>query len=236
MTKERSVSSKSNARTRSGDEAVKRVRLSPEDRRQQLITLGARMLRERALEDVSIGEIAKQAGISRGLLFHYFPTKGDFHLAIIQHANSQLLERTAPDPTLGTYDMLRDSLERYVDYVTENRTSYLALLRGPASASPELVAMVDAHRRAQVDRILTAAPSPRTPRTSPASPWPSAAGSPSSRKPPSPGYARNPSPEPTWSTCSSAPWRAWRSHSIRLWPRHSGPDFRVEQPSSGDRD
>ncbi|WP_405485540.1 TetR/AcrR family transcriptional regulator [Nocardia sp. NBC_00511] len=154
------MSSKSNARTRSGDEAVKRVRLSPEDRRQQLITLGARMLRERALEDVSIGEIAKQAGISRGLLFHYFPTKGDFHLAIIQHANSQLLERTAPDPTLGTYDMLRDSLERYVDYVTENRTSYLALLRGPASASPELVAMVDAHRRAQVDRILTAAPLP----------------------------------------------------------------------------
>ncbi|MFJ9367407.1 TetR/AcrR family transcriptional regulator [Nocardia sp. NPDC101769] len=142
------------------DSRGKRVRLSPTERREQLITLGARMLRERALDDISIGEIAEQAGISRGLLFHYFPTKQDFHLAIIQHANAELLERTSPDPKLALFDMLRDSVERYIDYVTENRTSYLALLRGPASASPELVALVDATRMALVDRIIAAAPIP----------------------------------------------------------------------------
>ncbi|WP_067688155.1 TetR/AcrR family transcriptional regulator [Nocardia jejuensis] len=140
--------------------ATKRVRLSPEERREQLITLGTRMLRDRALEDVSIGEIAQQAGISRGLLFHYFPTKQDFHLAIVQHANAALLERTTPDRTLAPYEMLRDSIERYIDYVTDNRTSYLALLRGPASASPELTSMVNAHRQAQVERLLTEAPIP----------------------------------------------------------------------------
>ncbi|MFE3000371.1 TetR/AcrR family transcriptional regulator [Nocardia sp. NPDC059246] len=142
------------------DSRGKRVRLSPGERREQLITLGARMLGERALDDISIGEIAEQAGISRGLLFHYFPTKQDFHLAIIQHANAELLERTSPDPTLALFDMLRDSVERYIDYVTENRTSYLALLRGPASASPELVALVDATRMALVDRIIAEAPIP----------------------------------------------------------------------------
>ncbi|MFE3224540.1 TetR/AcrR family transcriptional regulator [Nocardia sp. NPDC059228] len=142
------------------DSRGKRVRLSPAERREQLITLGARMLGERALDDISIGEIAEQAGISRGLLFHYFPTKQDFHLAIIQHANAELLERTSPDPTLALFDMLRDSVERYIDYVTENRTSYLALLRGPASASPELVALVDATRMALVDRIIAEAPIP----------------------------------------------------------------------------
>ncbi|MFD9615012.1 TetR/AcrR family transcriptional regulator [Streptomyces sp. NPDC059083] len=142
------------------DSRGKRVRLSPAERREQLITLGARMLGDRALDDISIGEIAEQAGISRGLLFHYFPTKQDFHLAIIQHANAELLERTSPDPTLALFDMLRDSVERYIDYVTENRTSYLALLRGPASASPELVALVDATRMALVDRIIAEAPIP----------------------------------------------------------------------------
>lgn len=101
MTKEHSVSKP--------DSGAKRTRLSPDERRQQLITLGARMLRERALEDVSISEIAEQAGISRGLLFHYFPTKQDFHLAIVAHANAQLLERTTPDPNLDPFDMLRDS-------------------------------------------------------------------------------------------------------------------------------
>lgn len=153
MTKERAVSS-------TPENRVKRVRLSPAERREQLITLGTRMLRERALEDISIGEIAEQAGISRGLLFHYFPTKQDFHLAIIQHANAALLERTTPDPTLSMFDMLRDAVERYIDYVTENRTSYLALLRGPASASPELVTLVNATRMALVDRILGEAPLP----------------------------------------------------------------------------
>ncbi|MFC9996770.1 TetR/AcrR family transcriptional regulator [Nocardia sp. NPDC127526] len=152
MTKERTVT-----RPETG---AKRVRLSPDERRSQLIALGARMLRERALEDISVGEIAEQAGISRGLLFHYFPTKQDFHLAIVQHANAQLLERTTPNRDLALPDMLRDAIQRYVDYVSENRTSYLALLRGPASASPDLVAMVDAHRQAQVDRILTESPIP----------------------------------------------------------------------------
>ncbi|MEU6583142.1 TetR/AcrR family transcriptional regulator [Nocardia sp. NPDC046763] len=142
------------------DSRGKRVRLSPAERREQLITLGTSMLRERALDDISIGEIAEQAGISRGLLFHYFPTKQDFHLAIIQHANAELLERTSPDPKLALFDMLRDSVERYIDYVTENRTSYLALLRGPASASPELVALVDATRMALVDRIIAETPIP----------------------------------------------------------------------------
>ncbi|MFF0635343.1 TetR/AcrR family transcriptional regulator [Nocardia sp. NPDC004151] len=140
------------------DSRAKRVRLSPGERREQLITLGARMLRERALEDISIGEIATRAGISRGLLFHYFPTKHDFHLAIVNHANAELLERTTPDPTLSLFDMLQDAIERYIAYVTENRTSYLALLRGPASASPELVALVNATRMALVNRILTEAP------------------------------------------------------------------------------
>jgi AcrR family transcriptional regulator len=140
----------------------KRVRLSPAERRRQLITLGTKMLRERALEDISIGDIAARAGISRGLLFHYFPTKQDFHLAIARHANTELLARTAPDRSLGLPGMLRDGIQRYVDYVSENRTSYPALLRGPASASPELVSLVDQTRAAIVDRILAEAPIPIT--------------------------------------------------------------------------
>ncbi len=53
-------------------DAVKRVRLSPEERRAQLIDLGVRMLADRPLEQISVEDIADQAGVSRGLLFHYF--------------------------------------------------------------------------------------------------------------------------------------------------------------------
>lgn len=137
---------------------VKRVRLSPDERKTQLITLGVKMLGERAIEDISVSEIAAQAGISRGLLFHYFPTKQDFQLEVVRHANAELLARVVPDPTLSLFDMLRDSVGRYIDYVSENRTSYLALLRGPTSSSPELAAMVEQTRHAIVDIILAQVP------------------------------------------------------------------------------
>ncbi|WP_433732052.1 TetR/AcrR family transcriptional regulator [Nocardia sp. CA-129566] len=141
-------------------EVVKRTRLSPEERRTQLITLGAKMLGDRAIEDISITEIAEAAGISRGLLFHYFPTKQDFQLAIVRHANAELLEHVAPDRSLGVYEMLRDSIERYIEYVSENRNSYVSLLRGPASVTPELVPLVDQTRDAIIGIILTEVPVP----------------------------------------------------------------------------
>ncbi|WP_330228716.1 TetR/AcrR family transcriptional regulator [Nocardia sp. NBC_00508] len=146
--------------TRTQGEATKRTRLSPAERREQLITLGAKMLGERAIEDISVSEIAIQAGISRGLLFHYFPTKQDFLLAIARHANAELLQRVAPDRALGVFGMLRDSMERYIDYVSENRTSYLALLRGPTSVSPDLAALVDQTRDAIIGIILAEVPVP----------------------------------------------------------------------------
>ncbi|WP_327109925.1 TetR/AcrR family transcriptional regulator [Nocardia sp. NBC_01730] len=143
---------------RSSGETAKRVRMSPDERREQLITLGAEMLGDRAIEDISISEIAEQASISRGLLFHYFPTKQDFQLAIVRHANAELLQRVTPDRNLAVFEMLRDSIERYVEYVSDNRTSYLALLRGPTSVSPDLAPLADQTRDAIIGIILTEAP------------------------------------------------------------------------------
>ncbi|WP_040791838.1 TetR/AcrR family transcriptional regulator [Nocardia paucivorans] len=140
------------------EETAKRIRLSPEERRAQLIELGLEMLGDRAIEDISISEIANRAGISRGLLFHYFPTKQDYQLAVLRRAAAGLLHRIAPDPESGAFEMLRDSVGRYVDYAAENRTTYLALLRGPSSVNPELSGMIDETRNAIVRLILDVAP------------------------------------------------------------------------------
>ena len=60
----------------------KRTRLDPAARRAQLIALGVEMLATRTLDALSVEDIAKQAGISRGLLFHYFASKQEFHTAV----------------------------------------------------------------------------------------------------------------------------------------------------------
>lgn len=137
---------------------VKRTRMSPEERRAQLLDLGARMLAERPLEQISVEEIADQAGVSRGLLFHYFASKRDFHLAIVRHAGADMLAHTEPDPTLEPLEMLRVSVCAYVDYVTDNRSTYVSLLRGSASGDEEMREEFERTRAVMAERIATHLP------------------------------------------------------------------------------
>ncbi|PTR41199.1 TetR family transcriptional regulator [Rhodococcus sp. OK611] len=137
---------------------TKRTRLSPEERRAQLIDLGARMLAERPLEQVSVEEIADQAGVSRGLLFHYFASKREFHLAIVRHTNVEMLAHTEPDLSLEPLEILRSAITSYVDYVSENRNTYVSLLRGTASGDPEMRDEFERTRAIMAERITLQLP------------------------------------------------------------------------------
>src|SRR6201996_360142 len=97
--------------------ADKRTRLSAAERRAQLIELGRRMLATRSLDELSVETLADEAGISRGLLFHYFRSKQEFHREIVRAAAADLIARTAPDPALPPADRLRAGLAAYIDYV-----------------------------------------------------------------------------------------------------------------------
>lgn len=131
-----------------------RTRLEPEARRAQLIGLGLQMLSTRPLDKVAIDDIAAEAGISRGLLFHYFPTKRDFHLAVARAAAQELLDRTQTDPDLPPLHQLRAGVEAFVDHLTGNRDAYVALIRGSSGGDPELLQVYESTRRAFTDRVL----------------------------------------------------------------------------------
>lgn len=137
-----------------GVSPTKRTRLSPQQRRAQLIELGTEMLADRPLEQISVEDIADQAGVSRGLLFHYFASKQDFHLEIVREASRSMIERTAPDPDLEPFEILRDSIANYVDYVSEKRDTFISLLRGTASGDPQMREVFEQTRTAMADRTL----------------------------------------------------------------------------------
>ncbi len=111
----------------------KRVRLSPEARRAQLIDLGVEMLATRRLDELSVELIAKAAGISRGLLFHYFPSKQEFHLEVARAAAAEMIRRTEPDTGRSPVQALRGALASFIEYVEENPDNYKSLVRGAAS-------------------------------------------------------------------------------------------------------
>jgi AcrR family transcriptional regulator len=133
------------------------VRLSREARRAQLLEIGVRMLAERRLDELSTEDIAAAAGISGGLLFHYFPTKHEFHVAVARAAAGQLRERvlradTGADPATR----VRTSLEAYVDHVAEHHAAYVWLVRGSGGGDPDMAAVYDETRTAFTDHILDA--------------------------------------------------------------------------------
>ncbi len=133
--------------------AAKRIRLSPDARREQLLGLGVRMLATRTLDELSVDALAEQAGISRGLLFHYFKNKQEFHRAVVQRAAADLLECTKPDLSVAPLERLTQSLEHYVEYVRANYQAYISLVRGAASGDEALLGIFDQTRGALTSRI-----------------------------------------------------------------------------------
>ena len=80
--------------------AARRVRLSTDARREQLVALGIDIFSERPFDEVSIDDIAAAAGISKGLLYHYFPSKRDFYVAVVRHSADEMQAITDTDPAL----------------------------------------------------------------------------------------------------------------------------------------
>ena len=134
--------------------AAKRVRMPPEERRAQLLDLGLQMLAERTLDELSIEDLADAAGISRGLLFHYFAGKADFHLQVARAAAEDLIARTAPDPAWAPEETLRRSVGAFVDYVAENPRGYVALVRGAGSGDAAMREVFDSTRTRLAQRTV----------------------------------------------------------------------------------
>lgn len=132
----------------------RRTRLTPQARRAQLIALGVEMLATRTLDELSVEDLAASAGISRGLLFHYFASKQEFHLEVARAAAAELLARTEPDPQLPPLDALRTALDAFIGYVQENPDSYKSLVRGAASGDADLRAIFDQTRSTMAGRVI----------------------------------------------------------------------------------
>jgi AcrR family transcriptional regulator len=139
------------------DGATSRVRMSPEDRRTQLLGHGVRLLSTRSLDELSIEVLAEEAGISRGLLYHYFGTKQEFHEAVVRQAVDDLLAITAPDGGTDPVEVLTGSLGAYVDYVVANRTGFQSLVRAAAGGNEELRRIYEQARSSLTDRLFVSA-------------------------------------------------------------------------------
>ncbi|MFI2264078.1 TetR/AcrR family transcriptional regulator [Streptomyces tubercidicus] len=129
------------------------TRLPPDQRREQLVGIGLEMLADRSLDELSTDEVARRAGISRGLLFHYFDSKRDFYRAVVSAACDRFTAATEPDGSLEPVAWMRAFIAGFVAYVLEHRQAYLALVRGAAGSHPAVTDIVGATRETLARRV-----------------------------------------------------------------------------------
>ncbi|GAA1424641.1 TetR/AcrR family transcriptional regulator [Streptomyces thermospinosisporus] len=133
-----------------------RRRMGVEERRQQLIGVALELFSRRSPDDVSIDEIASAAGISRPLVYHYFPGKLSLYEAALQRASDDLASRFA-EPHEGPLGArLLRVMGRFFDFVEDHGPGFSALMRGgPAVGSSTTNALIDSVRQAAYDNMLS---------------------------------------------------------------------------------
>ncbi|MFF3494913.1 TetR/AcrR family transcriptional regulator [Streptomyces sp. NPDC002795] len=143
-----------------------RRRMGVEERRRQLIGVALDLFSHRSPDEVSIDEIAAAAGISRPLVYHYFPGKLSLYEAALRRAAQDLAGRFE-EPQEGPLGArLLRVMGRFFDFVDEHGPGFSALMRGgPAVGSSATNALIDSVRQAAYVQILAhlgvAAPSAR---------------------------------------------------------------------------
>ncbi len=133
-----------------------RSRRTAGDRRAQLVQIGLELLPTTPVQELTIDEVARRAGISRSLLFHYFATKRDYYTAVTRAAADLLMEHLLPRPGTPQDELVDGMLDRYVAWVETYRDTHLAFVRGAAGGDPWVAEVYEQTRGRLVSRALGA--------------------------------------------------------------------------------
>lgn len=145
-------------------------RMSPQQRRDHLITTALGLYGRQAPEDVSVDDIVTAADVSRALFYRYFTNIREMHLAALGRVVDDLIDRLALLPGEDLRQRLRAMVAEFIAFTETYATSYTALLRSGStiatSATDTLVDRVREHVLGLFCTLLEPeAPSPMLERT-----------------------------------------------------------------------
>ena len=128
-------------------------RLGVDERRRRLLELGADLFTRHAYADLSMAAIAREAGISKALLYHYFPSKQAFFEATLEQGAAELAARVSVDPALPPAEQLTGALDAFLGWVETRPDAYAKFLEG-ATSHREVRQLVDRVRQETAGRII----------------------------------------------------------------------------------
>jgi len=138
--------------------AFRTTRLARDERRAQILACARRLFSERHFGAVSTTEIARAAGVARGLIHHYFGTKRELYLEAVRSMLSMPLQ---PVPTevdgRDPEQLLGEGVDRWLELLARNRETWIAA-RGAQGfgRDPDVEAILDEAREGAVDQVIEA--------------------------------------------------------------------------------
>ncbi len=129
------------------------TRLENDERRRRLIAIGQDLFTRYTFDEVSMAQIAREAGISKALLYHYFPSKRDYFVATLSEGAEELRAAVEPDPDAPPIEALTASIGAYLGWIDTHGDSYRKLLQS-AESIPEVRALVEGVRSETAKRII----------------------------------------------------------------------------------
>ena len=132
------------------------TRLSSDERREHLLHVGVELVGRHGTADVSIEEIARAAGVSKGLLYHYFPTKTDFFVAVLARSQAEMDQTVVRDPELTALEQFDYNLDGFLRFVDAHAEGYLAVVNA-RGREPRVQELVEERRRRRVDELVAVA-------------------------------------------------------------------------------
>jgi AcrR family transcriptional regulator len=139
------------------------TRLQVDERRRQLLDAGTLLFAEHAYEEISMRQIAEAAGVSKPLLYHYFPSKSDLFKAAVADAAATLQGLIAPSGEGSPVEQLAASLDAYLGWIEENARTWAKLMQSAATL-PAAGEIVEGFRARTMDMVLAELTGKRKPR------------------------------------------------------------------------
>ena len=137
------------------------TRLPVDERRSQLLELGTVLFARHAYDALSMAQIAREADISKALLYHYFPSKSEYFQETLSAAALDLQHQLEPLADLPPPEALAASLDVFLSWVEANELAYRRVLESSETVI-EVKALVAGLRQDTATRLIEGlAPNPR---------------------------------------------------------------------------
>ncbi len=117
-----------------------------QQRRSELIATGRKLFADTSYDALSVDDIARHAGIAKGLIYYYFKSKRGYYLAVIEDSVTELVSRASGDRDLPRTERVQRTVDGYLHYAQTHQGAFRTIVTGGVGCDTQVQSIRDAVR------------------------------------------------------------------------------------------